>query len=74
MLQKWCEVVDVDEFGTSKLCCHSHCEIAKVKYNEKEINSVLHYSNNKCEITIDHDINSARNIYMLLEKIIQKER
>ncbi len=29
-LQKWCEVVDVDEFHTLKLCCHCLCEMAKV--------------------------------------------
>jgi hypothetical protein len=34
-LQKGCEVVDADEFCTSKLCCHCHCEMAKVKYNRK---------------------------------------
>jgi len=28
-LKKWCEVVDVDEFRTSKLCCHCHYEMAK---------------------------------------------
>jgi transposase len=48
--------------------------MAKVKFNGKEINSVLRCSNNKCGITIDHDINGARNIFMLLEKMIQKER
>jgi len=35
-MQKWCEVVDVDEFCTSKLCCHCHCEMAKVKFMEKK--------------------------------------
>jgi len=48
--------------------------MAKVKFNGKEINSVLRCSNNECRITIDRDINSARNIFMLLEKMIQKER
>jgi hypothetical protein len=52
-LQKWCELVDVDEFHASKLCCHCHCEMAKVKFNGKEINSVLPCSNNECGITID---------------------
>jgi hypothetical protein len=73
-LQKWHEVVDVDEFCTSKLCCHCHCEMAKVKYNGKEINSVLHCSINQCGITIDCDINGAMIIFMLLKKMIQKER
>jgi hypothetical protein len=35
-LQKWCEVVYVGEFHTSKLCCHCHCEMAKVKFIEKK--------------------------------------
>jgi transposase len=48
--------------------------MAKVKFNGKEINIVLRCSNNECGITIDHDINGARNIFMLLEKMIQKER
>jgi hypothetical protein len=48
--------------------------MAKVRYNGKVINSVLRCSNNKCGITIDHDISGARNIYMLLEKMVQKER
>jgi S-ribosylhomocysteine lyase LuxS involved in autoinducer biosynthesis len=62
-------------FVHPKFCCHCHCEMAKVKFNGKEINSVLHCSNNDCGITIDHDINGARNIFMLLlEKMIHKER
>jgi transposase len=73
-LKKWCELVDVDEFRTSKLCCHCHSEIAKVKFNGKDINSALCCSNNECRITIERDINGARNIFMLLEKMIQKER
>jgi transposase len=73
-LQKWCEVVDVDEFCTSKLCCYCHCEMAKVKFTGKEINSVLRCSNNECGFPIDCDINGARDIFMLLEKMIQKIR
>jgi hypothetical protein len=73
-LKRWCELVDVDEFRTSKLCCCCHSETAKVKFNEKEINSVLRCSNNECGITIDRDINGASNIFMLLTKMVQKER
>ncbi len=73
-LKRWCELVDVDEFWTSKLCCCCYSETAKVKFNEKEINSVLHCSNNECGITIDRDINGASNIFMLLTKMVQKER
>lgn len=42
----------------------------KVRFGEKEINRVLHCSNNNGGITIDHDI----NINMLLEKMIQVVR
>ena len=73
-LKNWCELVEVDEFRTSKLCCCCHCETAKVKYKDKAVNSVLRCSNNECGITIDRDINGAANIYMLLTKMIQKER
>jgi transposase len=58
----------------SKLCCHCHFEMGKVKYKGKEINSALTCSNNECGITIDHDVNGARNICMLLTKMIQQEK
>ena len=67
-------MVDVDEFRMSKLCCCCYSETAKVKFNKKEINSVLRCSNNECGITIDRDINGASNIYMLVTKMVQKER
>jgi hypothetical protein len=56
--------VDVDEFYTSKFCCHCHCEMVKDNYNRQEINSVLHCSINKCGITIEFDNNEARYIYV----------
>jgi hypothetical protein len=61
-LQKWCGVVDVDEFYTSKLCSHCCCE-GKVKYNGKEINNVLQCSNNECGITIDHDTSMVQGTF-----------
>ncbi len=51
-LKNLCELVDVDKFCTSKLCYHCHGEMAKVRFDEKEINGVLHCSNNKCGITM----------------------
>ena len=69
-LKKWCKVVDVDEFRTSKLCCCcSHCT-EKVCFEGKEVNSVLRCTNNECGITIDRDINGAKNIYMLFNKML----
>jgi hypothetical protein len=73
-LKRWCELEDIDEIWMSKLCCCCHHETAKVKYNDKEVNSVLCCSNNKCGITIDRDNNWASNIFMLLTKMVQKER
>lgn len=75
-LQEWYVLVVVDEFYTSVMCCVLPfcCEMAKVSFSEKEINSVLHCSINKCGNTIDHDMNGERNIYIVLEKMIQKER
>jgi hypothetical protein len=46
----------------------------KLKYNGKDINVALCCCNRKCGITIDHDINGDRNIYVLLTKMIQKEK
>jgi hypothetical protein len=73
-LKKWCELVDVDEFRTSKLCSCCHHETVKVKFNEKEVNSVLRCINNECRMTIDRDITGASKIYMLLTKMVQKKR
>jgi hypothetical protein len=47
---------------------HMWCEVADVDEFH------LHCSNNECGIAIDYDINGTRNIYILLEKMIQKER
>jgi hypothetical protein len=44
------------------------------KYNGMEINTVLHCSNIDCDLAIDHDVNGARNIYMLLRKMTHKKR
>ena len=53
----------------------SYAAIVIVKWQKSSImEKKLHCSNNECGITIDHDINGARNIFMLLEKMIQKER
>ncbi len=63
----------MDEFQMSKLCCHCHCEMAKIKYNGKEVNRVLHCSKNECRITIDPEINGAKNISMVLTMMTQNE-
>ena len=72
-LKKWCPVVDVDEFRTSKLCNKCHHDTSKVKFNGEKINSVLRCNNNECGIIIDRDINGAKNIFMVFEKILRGE-
>lgn len=52
------------------ICCScSHCT-EKVRFEGKEVNSVLRCTNNECGITIDRDINGATNIYMLFKKML----
>ena len=72
-LKRWCPVVSVNEFRTSKLCCCCHCETTKVKFDGKQVNSVLRCSNNECGITIDRDINGSKNIYMVFNKMLKGE-
>jgi hypothetical protein len=73
-LKKWCNVIDVDEFRTSKLCCCCHHETTKVKFGGCQVNSVLRCSNNECGITIDRDINGAKNIFMVFSKMLKMEK
>jgi hypothetical protein len=72
-LKGWCELVEVDEFPTLKLCCCCHSTTEKDKYDDKVVNSVLRCINNECRTTIDKDMNGAATIYMLLTKMIQNE-
>ncbi|NBW28745.1 MAG: hypothetical protein EBR38_09300 [Flavobacteriaceae bacterium] len=69
-LKRWCPVMDVDEFRTSKLCCCCHSNCKKVLFDGKEVNSVLRCTNNECGITIDRDINGSKNIFMLFNKML----
>lgn len=74
-LRKWCKVIDVNEFRTSKLCCKCHNETEKVSYNGVKVNSVLRCCNNECGMIIDRDINGCKNILKMLKvslKLIDK--
>jgi hypothetical protein len=75
-LRKWCTVIDVNEFRTSKLCCKCHNETEKMSYNNGvKVNSVLRCLNNECRIIIDRDVNGCKNILRMLMvslKIIEK--
>jgi hypothetical protein len=48
--------------------------MAKVKYNGKEINSVVYCSNNECGITIDHDIKCKEHLYVIREEDSGREK
>ncbi len=75
LLRRWCDVVDVDEFRTSKLCCNCHHVTEKVRFDDVEVNSVLRCTNNECGTTVDRDINGAKNILALFVDMLQgKER
>jgi len=65
-LRKWCKVIDVNEFRTSKLCCKCHNETEKMSYNCVKVNSVLRCCNNECGMIIDRDINGCKNILKML--------
>ncbi len=64
-LRRWCKVVDVDEYKTSKLCSNCYSETKKMFQN---VNSVLSCTN--CKTIIDRDINGAKNIYCLTKSLI----
>ena len=81
-LRKYCDVVDVDEWGTSKTCncCHKPIELYKNKVIRKmrdgtytkarlsQINSVIRCNLNECKLCcMDRDINASKNILYLLK-------
>ena len=81
-LRKHCDVVDIDEWGTSKTChqCHQPIELYKnrVIRNKRDgsktqarmcvINSVIRCSSNECSLCcMDRDINASKNILLLLQ-------
>lgn len=81
-LRKYCDVIEIDEWGTSKTChaCFQPIELYKnrVIYKKKDgsyteakmsnINSVVRCSSNECKLCcIDRDINASKNILLLLQ-------
>ena len=81
-LKKHCDVVDIDEWGTSKTCnkCHHPIELYKNKVIRKKrdgtttkarmcyINSVIRCKFNECSLCcMDRDINASKNILLLLQ-------
>ena len=72
-LKRWCRVIDVDEYKTSKMCCKCEKEMEKYKYNSESVNSVLRCRNNECGIIIDRDINACKNILKILKAVLKDE-
>jgi len=81
-LRKYCDVIDIDEFGTSKTCnsCYHPIELyknrvirkmkngTKTKARLSQINSVIRCKLNECKLCcMDRDINASKNILYLLK-------
>ena len=81
-LIKYCDIIDIDEWGTSKICnlCKSPIELYKNKVIRKKkdgthtkarmslINSVIRCKLNECKLCcMDRDINASKNILLLLQ-------
>ena len=81
-LRKYCDVIEIDEWGTSKTCnlCKSPIELYKNKVIRKkkdgtytkarisQINSVIRCKLNECKLCcMDRDINASKNILYLLQ-------
>jgi hypothetical protein len=81
-LRKYCDVIEIDEWGTSKTChlCKSPIELYKNKVIRKkkdgtytkgrmsQINSVIRCKLNECKLCcMDRDINASKNILLLLQ-------
>ena len=81
-LRKYCDVIEIDEYNTSKTCncCHNPIELYKNKviYKKKDgtytkakksiINSVIRCKLNECKLCcMDRDINASKNILFLLQ-------
>ena len=80
-LHRYCKVVDIDEYKTSKTCCSCNKEIElynnriqrkkngvlETKAKMSNIHSVIRCKNNECKLCCwDRDINASKNILGLL--------
>lgn len=81
-LRKYCKVVDIDEYNTSKTCSSCHQEITlyknrikRMRWGKREdkarmsnIHSVIRCKHNECTLCyMDRDINASKNILNLLQ-------
>jgi len=88
-LRRYCDVIDIDEWGTSKTChrCLNPVVLYKNRVIRKNrdgiatparmsvINSVIRCSSNECSLCcLDRDINASKNILRLLHLQIEGKR
>ena len=82
-LKRYCRVVSIDEYRTSKTCnsCHGDLSNARksiigkdFKLHHTKIHGVLHCRNSECEnMTVNRDVNASKNIRDLLIKAAMGE-
>jgi hypothetical protein len=66
-LKRYCEVVMVHEFNTSRCCSSCHFKNEKPKKDE----DYRVFSCKNCQNTLDRDKNAVKNIYMVMERRIK---
>ena len=75
-LKRFCDVVDIDEWGTSKTChkcferisLYRNKKLCKGKARMSEYHSVIRCSSNECKLCcMDRDVNASKNILLLLQ-------
>jgi hypothetical protein len=75
-LKRFCDVVDIDEWGTSKtchkcferICLYRNKKLCKGKARMSQYHSVIRCSSNECKLCcMDRDINASKNILLLLQ-------
>ncbi len=75
-LKRFCDVVEIDEWGTSKTChkcferisLYRNKKLCKGKSRMSQYHSVIRCSSNECKLCcMDRDINASKNILLLLQ-------
>ena len=81
--KRFCDVVDIDEWGTSKTCnkcferitLYRNKKLCKGKARMSQYHSVIRCSSNECKLCcMDRDINASKNILLLLQCEKQEKR
>ena len=82
-LKRFCDVVDIDEWGTSKTChrcferisLYKNKKLCKGKARMSQYHSVIRCSSNECKLCcMNRDVNASKNILLLLQYEKQGKR